>query len=153
MRLVKLLARGACALAIAATCTSNAMGASPVTPIQHVVIIFQENVSFDHYFGTYPVAADTGAPGEPNFAATSDTPSVNGLLSAGLLNANPNTANPFRLARSQSATCDQDHAYTDELAMFDLGLMDKFVQFNAGCNPNQGHPNDLIMGYFDGNTV
>jgi phospholipase C len=153
MQLVKLLARGACALAIAATCTSNAMGASPVTPIQHVVIIFQENVSFDHYFGTYPVAANTSAAGEPNFAATSDTPSVNGLLSAGLLNANPNTANPFRLARSQSATCDQDHAYTDELEMFDLGLMDKFVQFNAGCNPNQGHPNDLIMGYFDGNTV
>ncbi len=26
------------------------------TPIKHVVIIFQENVSFDHYFGTYPHA-------------------------------------------------------------------------------------------------
>ena len=28
------------------------------TPIQHVVVIFQENVSFDHYFATYPVAAN-----------------------------------------------------------------------------------------------
>ena len=27
------------------------------TPIKHVVVIFQENVSFDHYFGTYPDAA------------------------------------------------------------------------------------------------
>ena len=26
------------------------------TPIKHLVVIFQENVSFDHYFGTYPVA-------------------------------------------------------------------------------------------------
>ncbi len=26
----------------------------PATPIQHLVVIFQENVSFDHYFGTYP---------------------------------------------------------------------------------------------------
>ena len=26
------------------------------TPIKHVVVIFQENVSFDHYFGTYPNA-------------------------------------------------------------------------------------------------
>ena len=26
------------------------------TPITHLVIIFQENVSFDHYFGTYPIA-------------------------------------------------------------------------------------------------
>jgi phospholipase C len=24
------------------------------TPIKHVVVIFQENSSFDHYFGTYP---------------------------------------------------------------------------------------------------
>ena len=24
------------------------------TPIKHVVVIFQENVSFDHYFATYP---------------------------------------------------------------------------------------------------
>lgn len=33
-------------------------GASTTTPIQHVVVIFDENVSFDHYFGTYPVAAN-----------------------------------------------------------------------------------------------
>jgi phospholipase C len=28
-------------------------------PIQHLVIVFQENVSFDHYFGTYPIAEPT----------------------------------------------------------------------------------------------
>ena len=28
------------------------------TSIKHVVVIFQENVSFDHYFGTYPHAAN-----------------------------------------------------------------------------------------------
>ena len=32
------------------------------TPIKHVVVIFQENVSFDHYFGTYPYAANTRRP-------------------------------------------------------------------------------------------
>ncbi len=26
------------------------------TPIKHLVVIFQENISFDHYFGTYPAA-------------------------------------------------------------------------------------------------
>src|SRR5436305_1190476 len=30
-------------------------GAFTATPIKHLVVIFQENVSFDHYFGTYPV--------------------------------------------------------------------------------------------------
>ena len=34
-------------------------GSHTATPIKHVVVIFQENVSFDHYFGTYPNAANT----------------------------------------------------------------------------------------------
>ena len=29
------------------------------TPIKHLVVLFDENVSFDHYFGTYPYAANT----------------------------------------------------------------------------------------------
>ena len=29
------------------------------TPIKHLVVLFDENVSFDHYFGTYPFAANT----------------------------------------------------------------------------------------------
>ena len=28
------------------------------TPIKHLVVIYQENVSFDHYFATYPQAAN-----------------------------------------------------------------------------------------------
>ena len=32
-------------------------GAKTATPITHVVVIFQENVSFDHYFATYPKAS------------------------------------------------------------------------------------------------
>ena len=37
------------------------------TPIKHLVIIYGENVSFDHYFGTYPHA--TNPAGEPPFHA------------------------------------------------------------------------------------
>ena len=69
------------------------------TPIKHVVVIFQENISFDHYFGTYPYAANTD--GSP-FKAKPGTPTVNGLYSkitkkgpvGPLLTANPNTYNP-----------------------------------------------------------
>ena len=63
MRGTKLFARATGALAIAAICSGPVMAAGPTTPIQHVVVIFQENVSFDHYFGTYPFAMNTGAPG------------------------------------------------------------------------------------------
>src|ERR1700728_4973269 len=57
------------------------------TPIKHLVVIFQENISFDHYFGTYPVA--TNPKGEPQFTASASTPTVNGLGNT-LLIANPN---------------------------------------------------------------
>ena len=46
------------------------------TPIRHVVVIFQENVSFDHYFGTYPNAANTDG---QTFHAAPGTPAVDGL--------------------------------------------------------------------------
>jgi phospholipase C len=99
--------------------TASKMAAPTATPIQHLVVIFNENVSFDHYFGTYPVA--TNPAGEPKFRALPDTPTVNGL-SGGLLNLNPNlnpangagASNPFRLDRSQAYTNDQDHDYTAE---------------------------------------
>src|SRR5882672_10189188 len=38
-------------------------GGNPSTPIKHLVVIFDENVSFDHYFGTYPFAANTPGDG------------------------------------------------------------------------------------------
>lgn len=123
--------------------TQAVSGAAANTPIQHVVVIFQENESFDHYFATYPEA--TNPSGEPPFYAAPDTPTVNGL-SAALLTHNPNSANPKRLDRSQAWTKDMDHGYTAEQKSFDGGLMDKFVE-------NDGRGDPMVMDYFDGNTV
>ncbi len=117
------------------------------TPIQHLVVIFDENVSFDHYFGTYPVALNPA--GEPAFHARRGTPTVNGLGPT-LLTHNPNLANPQRLDRSQALTCDQDHGYTDEQKAFDHGLMDSFVQSVAGGSCTD---KSIVMDYYDGNTV
>jgi phospholipase C len=119
------------------------------SPIKHVVVIFQENVSFDHYFGTYPRAANLS--GEPAFHAKADTPRVNNLVSSGLLDHNPNSANPFRIDRSVLNTCDQNHDYIDEQAAFHNGLMDKFVE-KLSCNDPILGPAST-MGYYDGNTV
>lgn len=118
------------------------------SPIKHVVVIFQENVSFDHYFATYPYAPVM--PGEPSFQPRPGTPHVNGLTPA-LLNHNPNSANPFRLDRLQAATCDMDHNYTDEQKAYDAGRVDKFITYtanhSASCDPK------TVMGYYDGDTV
>ena len=127
--------------------TSVSSDHTTTSPIKHLVVIFQENVSFDHYFATYPNAANPK--GEPAFHATSSTPAVNGLTGA-LLTNNPNAANPQRLDRSQALTCDQDHNYTAEQQAFDHGLMDKFVESVSGSSCTN---KNIVMNYYDGNTV
>jgi phospholipase C len=123
------------------------------TPIKHVVVIFGENISFDHYFGTYPNA--TNADGTP-FTAARNTPQVNGL-SPQLLNNNPNAYNPKRLGPAQALTCDQDHGYSSEQKAFNGGKMDQFVEHTerekcTGQPVLFGEPG-LVMDYYDGNTV
>ena len=143
-------AAGALALVLSA---AQVAAAAPATPIEHVVVIFQENVSFDHYFGTYPSAANDNA-AEPSFFADPNTPTVNGLTGA-LLTNNPTGANPFRFTRAQAAVCDQDHNYTDEQTAFHFGLMDNFLALvpSQFCSNLDVNVPDEIMGYFDGNTV
>jgi phospholipase C len=144
--------------------SSPALADPPNGRIEHLVVIFQENVSFDHYFATYPVALNPK--GEPRFHASPDTPTVNGLSNA-LLTLNPNlnpangagAFNPFRLDRSQAATQDQDHDYTAEQMAFDAGIMDLFPANTGTAGPPPGSPppatgtKGQVMGYYDGNTV
>jgi len=113
------------------------------TPIKHPVVIFNENITFDHYFATYPQAANPQ--GEPRFIASDDTPSVNGLTGA-LLTNNPNGSNPARLDRSQAITCSNNHSYTPEQAAVHAGLLDNFVA--TSCDGTS-----INLDYFDGNTV
>jgi phospholipase C len=65
--------------------------ATPTTAsaaIKHVVVIFDENISFDHYFGTYPNAANTDG---QSFTAATGTPIPDNYISnPSLLTANPN---------------------------------------------------------------
>jgi phospholipase C len=122
---------------------------TPVTSsqvIKHVVVIYDENVSFDHYFGTYPNAANLSTDAV-KFTPATGTPTniANYTTSPELLTANPNlnvangagvgpsagATNPFRLDRAQAATEDQDHNYNPEQLAFDDGKMDLFP-FSVG---------------------
>lgn len=116
--ILSLILSGTVASVKAASSAASSAATSATSPtstaIKNLVIIFQENVSFDHYFVTYPNA--TNPPREPKFTTDSHTPSVNELTPA-LLNNNPNgnySMNPFRLDRSQAITCDMNHEYTAE---------------------------------------
>ena len=148
---IKFVALATSAILTALAAPSMAVSQTTQTPIKHVVIIFNENISFDHYFATYPFA--TNPPGSPGFAARDETPSVNGLISAGLLTNNPNLRQPYRLDRSEAYTCDMDHDYTDEQKAVDGGLMDKFVQATGNIGVGCRSDGSTVMAYFDGNTV
>ena len=158
------------AAAGAAQATGQKWAGGTTTPIKHLVVIFQENVSFDHYFGTYPKAANTS--GQP-FHPAKGTPKVDNLLAfpgvggtGNLLTNNPNKdaggnqVNPRRYDPANIndvLTCDQNHDYGPEQMAFDGGLMDKFVTTvgtGSGTSPT-GQPCNAsdVMNYYDGNTV
>ena len=132
------------------------------TPIKHLVVIFGENESFDHYFGTYPYAANTDG---TKFVAKPGTPKVNGLYTkitktgpvGPLLTHNPNEYNPKRLTPGEALTCDQNHGYTAEQNAEDSGKMDMFVQDTEqdDCSTNGEYygPPGIVMDYYDGNTA
>jgi phospholipase C len=143
---------------------------SATTPINHLVVIFQENVSFDHYFATYPQAANTSGQtftgSAPNGAPVGLGGPVNNLVntvgagnSGTLLTNNPNSAQPQRFnpaVDGQVITCSVNHSYKPEQQAFDLGLMDKFPE-NVGVTGTSvtGTPCAKAddMNYYDGNTV
>jgi len=146
-----------------ATVSTTLYRGSTSTPIKHLVVLFDENESFDHYFGTYPYAANTDG---TKFVAKPGTPTVNGLYTkitksgpvGPLLTSNPNEYNPQRLTSSEALTSDQNHGYTPEEKAEDGGKMDQFVQNTesstpaAGCAPEYCPPG-IVMDYYDGNTV
>ena len=154
------------AVPVPATSAASSWYYSPgtATPIKHLVVLFDENESFDHYFGTYPYAANTDG---STFHAKAGTPTVNGLYtkitSSGptgpLLTDNPNDHyNPERLSHSEALTCDQNHGYTPEQEAFNGGKMDMFVQDTQSASTCAAGTDEffqpgLVLDYFDGNTV
>lgn len=150
---------------------------STKTPIKHLVVIFGENISFDHYFGTYPLAANL--PGETPFHAAPETPAANNLVTpldptngfrplsgVDLREKNPNATapaneqhatNPFRLGPEHAWTEDMGHAYKAEQQAANGGAMDLFPAFVGTAGPWPGAPDGmskgLVMAFFDGNTV
>ena len=123
-----------------------------VSLIKHVVVLFDENVSYDHYFGTHPSAKNTDG---TKFYAVSSTPENDNLITSGNLTSNPNSYDPTRLSPHEAMTCDQNHAYGPEQKAANNGAMDAFpenVSVDQCTGDLFGAPG-LTMDYYDGNTV
>ncbi|MEZ0577815.1 phospholipase C [Nocardioides sp. MH1] len=136
----------------AAAPPSALVASGPTTKIKHVVVLFGENISYDHYFGTYPQATNRNG---VKFHPRKGTPRNENLRTAGLLHDNPNLDDPKRLKPSQAITCDQDHHYLAEQRAYHGGLMDRFVEETSQdtCGGGAYQTRGLTMDYYDGNTV
>lgn len=106
------------------------------TPIRHLVVIFDENNTFDRYFGTYPYAtnqdgtpfqAKPGTPIPENYLQSIGTDGVP-VFKDSLARDNPNVVKPFRLG-PDDYICTNDHEYQPELDAvgWPALTMDQFV--------------------------
>ncbi len=104
----------------------------PVTPIQHLVVLLQENHSFDNYFGTYP--------GANGFPAGAKMPVDPKNLGAGYVA-------PWHIGNA--TITDLSHSAATFADQYDKGKMDGFV--SALNQRNQD--GKLAMGYYDGSDI
>lgn len=101
------------------------------TPIEHLIVLMQENHSFDNYFGTYP-----GADGIPPDACMPVDP-VN--------DPDGECVKPFRLNGSDVEMADPDHSTSTHEIQYNEGKMDGFV-YSLALRNQDGR---LAMGYYD----
>jgi phospholipase C len=128
-------------------------GPGGIHKIQHVVIIMQENRSFDQYFGTYP-----GADGIPGLAGNAGTiPCDSDPKNGGCIEPYHDT---------QDKNYGGPHGATNATADIDGGKMDGFVgqaekgtncaTINPNCSPCTGNGQSQcidVMGYHDGADI
>ena len=114
----------------AASSARHEGSAVTATPIKHVIIVMEENHSFDNFFGTFP-----GADGIPSGACAPD-PATGGCDA------------PFH--NPAGYTHDLPHGYRDTITDVDHGRMDGFVkpeQATCRCATHES------MGYYDANDI
>jgi phospholipase C len=132
----------ALASGVLATAAPDAQAAdNPLHKIKHVVMIMQENRSFDSYFGTYPGADGIpGLAGNPGEVPCAPDPQAGGCLQP---YHDPNVKN-----------VGGPHGHSDAVAAIDGGKMDGFVSAYENACPDPSNfnftcPAPDVMGYHD----
>jgi phospholipase C len=130
--------------------TAAATGSASLSDVKHIVILMQENRSFDHYFGTLSGVRGFSDPsvlhqanGAPVFNQYGYQPGT-GVDPTGLMQ-------PFNLlnkppAENGEATNDISHGWTTQHQSWNSGKMDSFIKAHLAADGNTNGP--VTMGYF-----
>jgi phospholipase C len=103
-------------------------GTTPNTPIEHFIVVMQQNHTFDNYFGTYP-----GANGLPK----------NVCVPVSLSNNNASCVAPYKITNEPIS--DLSHSDVIFSKQFQNGKMNGFIDALNSLNQN----GTLSMGYYD----
>jgi phospholipase C len=133
MRLRMRFASGATAVAVAMLVASPTTAPARIRarPLQHIVVLMQENRSFDSYFGRLHYQGQSGTEAEPQNAA----------------NPNPLGGRPIH-AYHKHRYCekaDLDHSWNGAHREYDHGRMDGFTRANVVPADQTGR---RTMGYY-----
>ena len=115
-----------------ASAASPVAAPTPTTPIQHVVVLMQENHTFDNYFGTYP-----GADGIPAGVCMPRDP------------ANPSAGCVTSYHLPSHRTIDLSHGTDVAGIALNGGKLDGFVY----AQNKRNLPGETAMGYYDGSDL
>jgi phospholipase C len=116
-------------------------GGAHGTNIAHVVLIVQENHSFDSYFGNYCTAATGSSPTCTSGPACCEAAPAK----------DPSGASPVSLDDTENAAYDPNHTQFCELDEIDDGKMDRFVT-GASCSDARNFavaPAVAVQPYWD----
>jgi phospholipase C len=114
--------------------------------IQHVVILIQENRSFDHYFGSYRGVAGFQ---DPSALALTDGSGLKVFAQPGYPGGYAgNHLYPFHLDSYNNGECTNDinHSWGPQHDYWDGGAMDGFVSEHLAVDGSANGP--LTMGYY-----
>jgi phospholipase C len=105
--------------------------------IEHIVILIQENRSFDHYFGTHK-----------GVAGFQDPAAIPGVFGQAGYPTAASKLFPFHLDTTQGGDCtnDIDHSWGPQHTYWNGGSMDKFVSEHVAVDGPANGP--LCMGYY-----
>ncbi len=105
----------------------GAAAPKPRTKIEHLIVVVQENHTFDTYFGKYCTAATGSGP----------TCTTGPACCEAGPDKEPGGASPVILDDARNSTYDPDHTQACEAAEMNGGKMDRYVTGAAGCSNAQ----------------
>ncbi len=122
--------------------TSQSLPDPTTFPIQHVVVVVQENHAFDNFYGTYCSAVSHLCP-----YAVSGIPAGT-CVPKNVTNPSAGCVRPFPFTNGSSASLDMSHSWTTSHEAWNNGSMNGFYAAEKTGSQPFGYYNGTVIPYY-----